>query len=265
MQAGIADIAMIAMRSEPSHRSEMASQLVFGETYSILEEQHDWLLVRSDWDGYEGWISRNAHTALSSADSNKIRVSDAVYSTDPVLNAVQSGKAEPFRLSFGSRLPFIDREQGTFRINTSSYGLPHSCSLSTSIIGNIRTSVTVFARAWLNAPYLWGGKTIFGTDCSGFVQTLFRVHGIYLHRDARKQSLAGAPVNLLSESHPGDLAFFDNDEGEITHVGIITQSGHIIHASTMVREDLLDHQGIYQDSLKRYTHRLRLIKDCISK
>ena len=253
------------MRREPFHRSEMSSQLVFGETYKVLDERHDWLLVRSDWDGYEGWISRNAYEGVSPEDYREIHEEEPVFCKDPLLIVTPQGKEESVWLSFGSRLPFLGQDKKNFRMNKVRYILPRSCLLSTGTGTDIRNSLTGCDRSLLSIPYLWGGKTFFGTDCSGFVQTLFRIHGIYLPRDAREQSLTGTSVNLLNESRPGDLAFFDNDESEIAHVGIITQPGHIIHASTMVREDLLDHQGIYHDSLMRYTHRLRLIKDCISK
>ena len=99
-----------------------------------------------------------------------------------------------------------------------------------------------------------------GLDCSGFTQAVFRLNGISLPRDASQQSGIGQVINLVTEALPGDLAFFDNDEGMITHVGLILDSTSIIHASGKVRIDALDHQGIYNVETNKYSHRLRLIR-----
>ena len=266
MEHGIAGIAVIALRREPSHRSEMVSQLIFGETFRIAEEYQDWLHVISEWDSYEGWISINAFTELSPLDHSGLLGEKPVYSADPLLPVTLYGSNAVLWLPFGSRLPFLNPGKRTFHVGTASYKLPQTCLLSSALTArDTRASITGTARALLHAPYLWGGKTSSGTDCSGFVQTLFRVHDIFLPRDAREQVLTGIPVNLTGEAQPGDVAFFDNNEGEIIHVGIISPSRTIIHASAMVREDPIDHQGIFNERLKRYTHRLRLVKDCISK
>jgi cell wall-associated NlpC family hydrolase len=116
---------------------------------------------------------------------------------------------------------------------------------------------------FLNAPYMWGGRSPFGIDCSGFTQAVYKLKRIKLLRDASQQSTLGEPLSFLTEAEPGDLAFFDNEEGLISHVGIITDQQHIIHASGKVRIDRIDHEGIYNDEEKRYTHLLRIIKRII--
>ena len=116
---------------------------------------------------------------------------------------------------------------------------------------------------YLNAPYLWGGKTPFGIDCSGFTQMVYKLNGYKIHRDASQQALEGEPLSFIEESEVGDLAFFDNDEGNIIHVGIIMENNYIIHASGKVRIDRLDHLGIYNPELKKHTHKLRVIKKII--
>ena len=119
------------------------------------------------------------------------------------------------------------------------------------------------AFLYLNAPYLWGGKTPFGVDCSGFTQMVYKLNGYVLQRDASQQALEGEPLSFIEESQPGDLAFFDNEEGRIIHVGIIMENNYIIHASGKVRIDRLDHLGIYNAETNRHTHRLRVIKKYI--
>ena len=119
------------------------------------------------------------------------------------------------------------------------------------------------AYLFLNAPYLWGGKTIFGIDCSGFTQMVYKLNGHQLLRDASQQATQGDPLSFIEESEPGDLAFFDNEEGLITHVGIMLKDNHIIHASGKVRVDRIDHTGIYNNELRTHTHKLRVIKRII--
>ncbi len=115
----------------------------------------------------------------------------------------------------------------------------------------------------MNAPYLWGGKTPFGIDCSGFTQMVYKLNGHALLRDASEQASQGIALSFIEESEPGDLAFFDNSEGQIIHVGIIMEDNHIIHAHGKVRIDRLDHSGIYNIDKKIHTHKLRVIKKII--
>ena len=112
----------------------------------------------------------------------------------------------------------------------------------------------------MNTPYLWGGKSPFGIDCSGFTQLVYKLCGYSLLRDAKDQATQGQVLSFIEESEPGDLAFFDNEDGAITHVGIIMNDYNIIHAHGKVRIDKLDHSGIYNVDSKIHTHKLRVIK-----
>jgi cell wall-associated NlpC family hydrolase len=117
---------------------------------------------------------------------------------------------------------------------------------------------------YLNAPYLWGGKTPFGIDCSGFTQMVYKLNGYNIYRDASQQATQGEALSFIEESEPGDLAFFDNNEGSITHVGIIMKDNYIIHAHGCVRIDRLDHTGIFNNEMNTHTHKLRVIKRIIT-
>ena len=116
------------------------------------------------------------------------------------------------------------------------------------------------ALHYLNSPYMWGGKSPFGIDCSGFVQCVYQLHGVQLPRDAYLQAEHGETLGFIDESEAGDLAFFDDEEGKITHVGIIMSDYHIIHAFGQVRIDRLDQTGIFNNALNKHTHKLRVIK-----
>src|SRR5690606_19751564 len=126
-----------------------------------------------------------------------------------------------------------------------------------------RTQLLKTAFMYLNAPYLWGGKTPFGIDCSGFTQMVYRLNGYMIPRDASQQAKIGEPLSFIEESEVGDLAFFDNEEGNIIHVGIIMEDNYIIHAHGKVRIDRLDHLGILNIDTGRHTHKLRVIKKVI--
>ena len=116
------------------------------------------------------------------------------------------------------------------------------------------------ALSLINTPYLWGGKSPFGIDCSGFSQLVYKMIGINLPRDARDQAKIGSTLSFIDESQAGDLAFFHNKEDKIIHVGIILKDNYIIHASGRVRIDRLDQTGIYNNELNTHTHKLRFIK-----
>jgi hypothetical protein len=126
-----------------------------------------------------------------------------------------------------------------------------------------KTKLIETASMYLNTPYLWGGKSPFGIDCSGFTQMVYKINGYELKRDASQQAAQGEVLSFIEESEPGDLAFFDNSEGEIIHVGIILKNNYIIHAHGCVRIDRLDQSGIYNTEQNRHTHRLRVIKKII--
>jgi hypothetical protein len=168
---------------------------------------------------------------------------------------VSNSNNELLPITLGASLSFLNHSE----INTENFEFE---GMKTSGV-KPKTDLLTTAYMYLNAPYLWGGKTPFGIDCSGFTQMVYKLNGYKVLRDASQQSTQGEALSFIEESEPGDLAFFDNDEGKIIHVGIMMENNYIIHASGKVRIDRVDHLGIYNAELNKHTHRLRVIKKII--
>ena len=257
MITGIALYIIIPVRKEPSHKSEMVSQLLFGETYNILDNYQGWLEIESHHDQYRGYISEDMSTILSPEDFEKINKEENTVilgENTETVKLVASG--ENVNLVAGSRLPLFDHNSYFFGPENNKFKARHSIITYVPDFNSPEKILSIY----LNAPYLWGGRSPFGIDCSGLVQVLYKMRGIALPRDASQQVEKGKTLSFLDEADPGDLAFFDDEEGQIIHVGIILANSLILHASGKVRIDKLDHQGIYNKELNKYTHKLRVVK-----
>lgn len=262
MDIGIADLSIIPVRSEPSERSEMVTQILFGERYEILEKIEKWVYVRLLYDDYRGWIDAKMVTAIEQSFVEGIDSVCCAMASE-TFNIVSRKNTWGNKLIVpGSDLPYFDITDKSFRIGESKYSL-NGAYFDLPGEKCVRESVIDCALKFFNAPYLWGGRTPYGVDCSGLTQIVYKMNGIKLKRDASQQVLSGDTLSFVEEALPGDLAFFGDEEGMITHVGIIWKHHKIIHASGKVRIDNVDHQGIYNEELKRYTHSLRTIKRII--
>jgi len=250
MTFGIAMLPVIPGRNEPFDKAEMVTQILFGETYKVLEVQKKWVLVELQTDGYTCWIDRKQHTETNPLPEEPNFLTDR-RTGDP-FGMILNQDGHRYHLPCGSILH--NYRGGSFEINGQTFHYKDRIARQDS------ESILRRAHRFLHAPYLWGGKTAMGIDCSGFTQVILACAGISIMRDAYQQAEQGESVDFIDLTEPGDLAFFDNEEGRITHVGIITEKGKIIHASGSVRIDTLDHQGIYNNDTKTYTHKLRLIK-----
>lgn len=251
---GICNLAMIPLRSEPSDRSEIVSQILFGEHFKILEQHKQWTFIKMQYDGYEGWIDFKQLQLISDESYLKLSTQEIVLSADLVeYITARSNALIPIPLA--SSLSFLSNSE----INTSNFKFDGAKARGIKE----KSKLINTAFMYLNAPYLWGGKTPFGIDCSGFTQMVYKLNGYKLLRDASQQSTQGEALSFIEESEAGDLAFFDNDEGNIIHVGIIMEDNYIIHSSGKVRIDRLDHLGIFNAETNKHTHKLRVIKKII--
>ena len=256
MHYGICNLSIIPLRIEPDDASEMVSQLLFGEHFKVLEIRKNWSKIRVAFDNYEGWIDNKQYEEISEENFVSIENSNSVLSGDIIDFATKADQSF-LTIPFGSCLPFYNKQH--LVINTTNYqyeGKIFDKKLP-------KNAIIEIAYNFLNTPYLWGGKSPFGIDCSGFTQMVYKLCGYKLLRDASQQATQGEVLSFIEESEPGDLAFFDNNEGIITHVGIIMNDNYIIHAHGKVRIDRIDHSGIFNIDSQRHSHKLRVIKKII--
>ncbi len=231
MEKYYCSVSVSPMRAEVSEKSEMTSQILYGETCEIIETEGLYSKIKMDFDGYEGWVNSSVLKKENSEISkNLVTQNYGVFDLPEGKNL----------LSLGSEIAF---ETENFVDNN-----------------NIRESLVETAKKFINVPYLWGGRSYFGIDCSALVQLVYKIHGIALPRDADKQAEIGEARDFVEESEPGDLAFFEDETGFISHVGFVLSPFELIHASGKVRKDSLDFSGIYNAEKNKHTHKLRMVK-----
>jgi gamma-D-glutamyl-L-lysine dipeptidyl-peptidase len=266
MEFGICLFSVIPVRSEPSHCAETVTQILFGELYRITSKENQWLRIKLAYDNYEGWIGRNQSMLIDEDEFIRLLNTDTVSSLDLVQLVSNETRRSITPILLGSSLPGYTDQKFTVAGEQFSFdGLIADAELLESartpqLRQKAKQTLVDDAMLYLHAPYLWGGRTPFGIDCSGFTQMVYKLKKIKLLRDASQQASHGEPLNFISEAEPGDLAFFDDEEGKITHVGLMIDKTRIIHASGKVKIDLIDHEGIYSEEEQRYTHKLRVIK-----
>ncbi|MDI9366238.1 MAG: C40 family peptidase [Flavobacterium sp.] len=240
-------VAVSPIRKEPNHRSEMTSQLLLGEYAEVLDAQKEFVQIKCLYDGYIGWCQR-----VQLAFTNEV-----VTTNQFVVNEFAKVHINqlPCRVSFATPVFWQPLVFNHFEINYANIA-----TLEATNTKFLPQNITQYASVFLNTPYLWGGRTLFGIDCSGFAQQVYKLFNKQLPRDAYQQAEQGAALGFLEEAVCGDLAFFDNEAGFITHVGIMLNNHQIIHASGRVRIDTIDSAGIISSDTGLRTHRLRVVK-----
>ncbi|HEY6503321.1 MAG TPA: C40 family peptidase [Chitinophagaceae bacterium] len=252
MKNAVVAVPAAPVRRKARHRSEMVNQLLFGEEVIVIKEKGSlWVKVKSLHDGYEGWMT---NTLLKETGA-KAGVKNNDFIAADLLNTITiDGRS--MHIPFGAFLP--DFADGKGKLAGMEYSFAGNYIKRTNAHPGTK-KVEELTSKWLNAPYMWGGRTVLGVDCSGFVQVNYKMMGIELSRDAWQQAQQGSTVKKLKEAVCGDLVFFD-DKDEIVHVGILLNSEQIIHASGKVRVDTIDKKGIINNDTGKRTHYLKSIK-----
>jgi cell wall-associated NlpC family hydrolase len=238
MNKGICNVTVAPVRAEGSDKAEIVTEILFGESADILEVNKNWTKIKMHYDGYEGWMDTKQLKPVTDEDFAKRKVTIVTEDFSSVI--MNDGKT---LLSMGSEVEFP--------------------AVASRRSHEVRESIALTAKEFLNVPYLWGGKSFFAVDCSGFTQLVYKIHNIKLPRDTSQQVEVGESLTFVEESQPGDLAFFENPEGKIIHVGIMLDNQRIIHASGKVRIDTLDSTGIFNKEINKHTHKLRVIKSVL--
>lgn len=238
MNKGICVVTVAPVRAENSDRAEIVTEMLFGESADILEVNKNWTKIKMHYDGYEGWMDTKQIKHITDEHLTNRKVTLITENFASIMT--NDGRT---LLSMGSEVEYA--------------------TVASRRSHNLRESIALTAKEFLNVPYLWGGKSFFAVDCSGFVQLVFKIHNIKLPRDTYQQAEVGEVLSFVEESQPGDLAFFENSEGKIIHVGIMLENQKIIHASGKVRIDTLDSSGIFNKETNKHTHKLRVIKNII--
>lgn len=255
MEFGICHLSVVPMRAEASDKAEIVNQILFGETFKILHKEDSWIKIQLDWDEYEGWVDSKQFISIDSKLHKKYLEVESAYCFELCSTAIGNNHYLP--LTLGARLPSFDGLHFKFLKEKLLFNgkniKPNDIQVNDKIIEKCATK-------YLNAPYLWGGKSPFGIDCSGFTQMVFKMLGKRILRDAYQQAQMGESVDFILTTKIGDLAFFGNSDNKITHVGIILGNNKIIHAHGKVRIDNIDGYGIYDAERKKYSHQLKLIK-----
>jgi len=255
MEFGVCALSVIPMRAEPNDRAEMVSQLLFGEAYSVLIKKSKWYKIKTAYDNYEGWISENQHRQIHERYFYKLTTAKYPVALELVHNS--SSRDVNTLILAGSTLPEYDGMN--FRLDDDKF-VYYGQAVFPEHPLDFEKVVEKFAMKYLNVPYLWGGRSPFGIDCSGFSQIVFKVLGVPLKRDASQQAEQGIIVDFVELAKEGDLAFFENETGKIVHVGVMLKEQKIIHAAGKVRIDKLDHFGIFNVDTRKYSHKLKFIK-----
>lgn len=256
MEYGICCHPILPLRKSRSERSVIIYQLLLGELYSVVERAEEWILIRMEHDGSQGWLPVCRGQEISPEQGACAKNAPWTVTRRLFDRICRRGEWEEQLIVAGSLLPAFDSATGRFSLGDDDYLLKQP--LPEPAAGRAEE---VLQGAWMyyNAPYVAGGRTPYGIDNTGLIQMAFRMAGCNLPHALESLAEAGETLSFLEEAEPGDVVLL-GDESKITHAGLIWAPGRVLHASGRVRIDRIDNHGIFNESLKRYTHSIKVLK-----
>ena len=251
--------SVVPVRAEAKEGAEQNTQMLFGELCTVIEEQPRWKRIRLDSDGQEGWADAKMICPMNEEElaTYLSALKSSALVAFPMTYAVSENNGQTIPLTAGTRL--ANYKDGRFEVLGVGFRIDPSMVIEKPLKLN-EQNLQQTVRFFLNTPYLWGGKNALGMDCSGFTQVIFSLFGRQLLRNASEQATQGKTVSELTKTQAGDLAFFNHQEGKISHVGIILDAERIIHCSGRVKVEKLDNNGIFNAEMGDYSHHLVKIK-----
>jgi cell wall-associated NlpC family hydrolase len=255
---GYCFVGVLPIKKEANSSSEQVSQMVFGETATVIEEiaNSTWIKIITNYDSYQGYVDKRNLIFVSENYYQEIIKQNAdLFSWNCIsfVNIKKGDKITSFPIPKASRIINTN-----YKINDYCFSVQDAELVKTYPFN--KEIFTKIAFSYLNCPYQWGGKSNWGIDCSGFTQQVFAFFNKKLLRDASLQSKQGIEVKNISVAKLSDLCFFDNEKGNVNHVGILLDNNYIIHSSGRVRVDKIDEKGIIDSDTNKYSHHLNSIR-----
>ena len=275
----VINISVANLRSNPKHSAELATQAILGTEVNVLKKDSDWYLIQTP-DEYLAWVDAGGIQLMDEKSLSQWATSNKIIYTNTYGHAFDLTDAS-IRVSdlvAGSLLKVLEEEGGYYKVQFPDGRIAlvskEEASDYTSWVSSLSydaDSLIETSKSLMGVPYLWGGTSTKGVDCSGFTKTIYYMNGMVIPRDASQQVHTGKSIDSIadfSKLDKGDLLFFgrkatDSTLEKVVHVGMWIGDNQFIHSSNMVRVSSVDNNALNFDeyNVSRYLRTQRLLKE----